>query len=91
MPDILPPDPLLVTTGALNASQKLYIQGARYPDLRVAMREITLADGSGEAPVRVYDTSGPYTDPAHRTDIRCGLPALRASWIAARGDMVAYE
>ena len=91
MPDILPPDPLLVTTGALPASQKLYIQGARYPDLRVAMREITLADGSGEAPVRVYDTSGPYTDPAHRTDIRCGLPALRASWIAARGDMVAYE
>ena len=91
MPDILPPDPLLITTGPLPASRKLHVAGTRYPDLRVAMRQIDLAAGSGEAPVRVYDTSGPYTDPAHHADIRAGLPALRAAWIAARDDVIAYE
>ena len=63
------------------------------PDLQVALREIhltptPLANGGEEvnAPVRVYDTSGPYTDPAATIDLRKGLPALREGWIAERGD-----
>src|SRR5512138_1421967 len=52
--------------------------------LRVPMREITQTGGN--PPITVYDTSGPYTDPAARIDIRKGLPALREQWITARGD-----
>ena len=89
MPDTIPtsfkvgdlPD---VTTGPLPASRKVYVPGALHPSLRVAMREIAV---SGEAPVRVYDTSGPYTDSDARVDIRRGLPELRRSWIEARGDV----
>ncbi|MDE2585648.1 MAG: phosphomethylpyrimidine synthase ThiC, partial [Betaproteobacteria bacterium] len=56
----------------------------------VAMREIALEAASGEPPVRVYDTSGPYTDPAASIDIAAGLPALRREWILARGDVEDY-
>ena len=63
--------------------------GALHPDLRVAMREIAVSPG-GEPPLRVYDPSGPYSDAAHRTDIRRGLPELRRAWIEARGDVEAY-
>ncbi|HEX7877457.1 MAG TPA: phosphomethylpyrimidine synthase ThiC [Sphingobium sp.] len=59
--------------------------------LKVAMREIDLEPGSGEAPVRVYDTSGPYTDPNARIDIMAGLPALRRDWIMGRGDVEEYD
>lgn len=75
----------------LPASKKIYVQGSR-PDLRVPMREISLTDttlnGGVEAnpPVTVYDTSGLYTDPDARIDIRKGLPELRAPWIDERGD-----
>jgi phosphomethylpyrimidine synthase len=53
----------------------------------VAMREIDLEPSSGEPPVRVYDTSGPYTDPEARIDIMAGLPELRREWISGRGDV----
>ncbi len=72
-------------------SRKVYVRGSR-PDIRVPMREIALTDtpaafGSEKnAPVTVYDTSGPYTDPAVRIDIRKGLPGLRSAWIEERGD-----
>ncbi|MDX5297927.1 MAG: phosphomethylpyrimidine synthase ThiC, partial [Gammaproteobacteria bacterium] len=72
-------------------SRKVYIQGSR-PDIRVPMREIQLADtptafgGESNPAVRVYDCSGPYTDPDARIDLRQGLPALRQSWIEERGD-----
>ncbi len=72
-------------------SRKVYVQGSR-PDLRVPMREISLADthvsGGVERnpPIYVYDTSGPYTDPEARIDLREGLPPLRESWIDERGD-----
>jgi phosphomethylpyrimidine synthase len=72
-------------------SRKVYIQGSR-PDIRVPMREIRQSDtrtANGtekNPPVYVYDTSGPYTDPAVKIDIRAGLPPLRAAWIEARGD-----
>jgi len=78
------------------ASRKVYIPGSR-PDIRVPMREIALTPTSGRfgeeenPPVRVYDTSGPYTDPDARTDIRQGLPALRRPWILERGDVEEYE
>jgi phosphomethylpyrimidine synthase len=76
---------------ALPNSHKVYVAGTR-ADVRVPMREIRQADTSASfgaepnPPVFVYDTSGPYTDPAARIDIRAGLPALRAGWIAERGD-----
>ncbi len=72
-------------------SRKTYIHGSR-PDLRVPMREISLADthvsGGVEKnpPIYVYDTSGPYTDPDARVDLRRGLPPLREAWIEERGD-----
>ncbi len=77
-------------------SQKVYVQGSR-PDIRVPMREISLtptaitgADGSEQfqqnPPVRVYDTSGQYSDPAASIDVRKGLPLVRENWIAERDD-----
>jgi phosphomethylpyrimidine synthase len=75
----------------LPASRKTYAEGQRHKGLRVAQREIDLTPGCGEPPVPVYDTSGPYTDPDHVTDIRAGLPALRRDWILARGDVEAYQ
>jgi len=75
-----------VTTGPIRGSRKIHVG-----PLGVAMREISLEPGSGEAPVRVYDTSGPYTDPDARIDIMAGLPALRRQWIEGRGDVEAYD
>jgi phosphomethylpyrimidine synthase len=75
----------------LPRSRKTYVEGSR-PDIRVPMREISQSDtpaafgAEANPPVYVYDTSGPYTDPAARIDIRAGLPALRAKWIEERGD-----
>ncbi len=80
-----------VTTGALPASRKIYVSGELHPDLRVPMREISTHPTAGEAPLPVYDSSGPYTDPDHTTDIRQGLPTLRADWIRARGDVEEYQ
>ena len=53
-----------VSTGPLPSSRKVHAPGRLYPDLRVALREVDLEPGCGEAPVRVYDSSGPYSDPA---------------------------
>ncbi|MDP4538699.1 phosphomethylpyrimidine synthase ThiC [Qipengyuania sp. DY56-A-20] len=76
-------EPVTVTTGPIRGSRKVHVG-----KLGVAMREIDLA--GGEAPVRVYDTSGPYTDPAASIDIQAGLPALRRDWQLARGDVEEY-
>jgi len=80
----------------LPASRKIHVEGSR-PDLRVPMREIAQSDtpasfGAERNPaIVVYDTSGPYTDPQAHIDIRRGLPALRAPWIAERGDTVELD
>ncbi|MDT3712173.1 MAG: phosphomethylpyrimidine synthase ThiC [Pseudomonadaceae bacterium] len=72
-------------------SQKVYVQGSR-PDIRVPMREISLDvtptafGGEINAPVTVYDTSGPYTDPNVTIDVRKGLADVRSAWIEERGD-----
>jgi phosphomethylpyrimidine synthase len=76
-----------VSTGSLPASRKIFIAGKRFPDIQVAMREIDLTPSAKEKPVRAYDPSGPYTDPAVAIDIRAGLPPLRERWIRARGDI----
>jgi len=78
-----------VSTGPLPASRKVYVRGERFPDLRVPMREIDLSSTAKEPPVRVYDPSGLYTDPAATIDIRAGLPPVRDAWIRARGDVEA--
>lgn len=72
-------------------SKKIYIEGSR-PDIQVPMREISLADtptdmgGEKNQPVTVYDTSGPYTDPAADIDIRKGLKPIRSEWVDERND-----
>src|SRR5258708_12460560 len=58
-------------------------------NLRVPMREIS--QSGGNPPLFVYDTSGPYTDPAARIDVQKGLPGLRDRWIAERGDSEALQ
>ncbi len=78
-------------TTAIPGSRKIYAHGSR-DDVRVPMREISQAPtqksfGAQINPaLAVYDTSGPYTDPSVRIDLRQGLHALRANWIAERGD-----
>ena len=75
-----------VTTGPIRGSKKIHVG-----PLDVAMREIHLDPSSGEPPLRVYDTSGPYTDPSARIDIMAGLPQRRRAWIEGRGDVEAYD
>jgi len=75
-------------------SRKIYVEGSR-ADIRVPMREIAQSDTPASfgleknPPLVVYDTSGPYTDPEAKIDIRSGLAPLRAPWIEERGDTVA--
>ena len=85
------PNVRIANTEPLPASKKVYIRGAR--GTRVPMREISLHPTKGmngqvelNPPVRVYDTSGPYTDPSVAVDLRRGLPALRQPWILERGE-----
>lgn len=80
-----------VTTGPIRGSRKIYLPAPGDPSVMVAMREIALEAGSGEPPVRVYDTSGAYTDPAATIDISAGLAHIRRDWIIARGDVEEYE
>jgi phosphomethylpyrimidine synthase len=82
MADIPARTELKVTTGPIRGSRKIHVG-----DLRVAMREIDLEPSANEPAVRVYDTSGPYTDPGAKIDIMAGLPELRRDWIRGRGDV----
>ena len=83
-------------TRPIPGSRKIHVPGSR-EDLRVPLREIAQADTPAmfgvekNPPITVYDTSGPYTDPAHRVDLAAGLPPLRAAWIAERGDSEPLE
>ena len=77
--------PIGVTTGPIRGSRKIHVG-----EHRVAMREIILDPSCTEPPLRVYDTSGPYTDPKATIDIAAGLPPLRRTWIEARGDVESY-
>ncbi len=79
------PIPIQVTAGPLPASRKVYT-GDSARGMRVPHRDISLHPSAGEPPLRVYDTSGPYTDPAVKIDIEAGLPRWRDAWVEARGD-----
>ncbi len=79
--------PIGVTTGPIRGSRKIHIATQTGSGIRVAMREIDLDPHSGEPPVRVYDTSGPYTDVNAKIDINAGLAELRRDWIRGRGDV----
>ena len=59
--------------------------------MRVPLREIILSEGAGEPDLAVYDTSGPYTDPAVTIDVNKGLPRNRTAWVLERGGVEEYE
>ncbi|WP_336294082.1 phosphomethylpyrimidine synthase ThiC [Bartonella sp. CB169] len=72
------------------ASRKIYKQSLLFSDVHVPFREISLTDGSGEKPLTVYDTSGPYTDKDTVIDITKGLPAISSPWLSKRADTEPY-
>ena len=82
MADIPARTELKVTTGPIRGSRKIHVG-----PLKVAMRAVDLEPSSGEPPLNLYDTSGPYTDPDARIDIMAGLPELRRDWVRGRGDV----
>jgi len=87
-----------IDTNRYPGSKKIYVSGNIFPDIKVGMREVHLtptavinAKGETEltenAPVAIYDTSGPYTDPDINIDINQGLPRIRESWNNRRDDL----
>src|SRR5579872_3242614 len=80
-----------VTTGPLPASRKIHSVPDAAPDLRVPLREIMLDASSGEPPLPVYDTTGPYTDPDAVIDVEKGLPRRRLEWVKERGGVEQYD
>ena len=82
----------------LPASKKVFVAGKLHPEIRVPMREIEVSDTKSytgaiekNTPVRVYDCSGPWGDPAFTGKSEEGLPALRRDWILKRGDVEEYD
>ncbi len=77
-------------------STKVYLTGDR-DDIRVPFRAVALSASPGphggmeNPPLRVYDTTGPYTDPDHKVDLKTGLPSLRGEWITQREDVESYD
>ncbi|MBL4721939.1 MAG: phosphomethylpyrimidine synthase ThiC [Alphaproteobacteria bacterium] len=82
---------IIISTGPIPGSKKVYKSGGANGDLRVPFREVKLEDSANEAPVQLYDTSGPYADPDANIDVKSGLPPLRDAWIRARGDVEEYQ
>ncbi|GKU80203.1 phosphomethylpyrimidine synthase ThiC [Paenibacillus sp. L3-i20] len=83
-------------TTPLPGSRKVYVTGSK-PSIAVPMREIALSPSQGRNgeeiandAIRVYDASGPYTDPEYTVDVRAGLPLLREEWITERADVESY-
>jgi len=77
--------PSAVTTGPVTGSRKVYSSPAGHPDILVPFREVVLDPSAKEAPVRLYDCSGPYTENNASIDLAAGLPQVRAPWLAKRG------
>ncbi|GBR69152.1 phosphomethylpyrimidine synthase ThiC [Gluconobacter kanchanaburiensis] len=76
-----------ITTGPLPASSKIHVRGVHH-DIAVPLRQIAV---SGECPLNVYDSSGPYTDPSVSIDIAKGLSDSRGNWLRDRGDVEEYK
>ncbi|MET4675185.1 MULTISPECIES: phosphomethylpyrimidine synthase ThiC [unclassified Luteibacter] len=81
--------PATVTTGPIRGSRKVYLSPPGHPHLRVPFRQVTLSDPR-EAPLNLYDASGPYTDAEAGIDLARGLPPVREAWLAAR-DLVRID
>jgi len=81
---------LRVTTGPLPASRKVHSSPEGHESLKVPFREISLTDPDQPA-FRVYDPSGPYTDPDAKIDVEKGLPRTRLAWVKARGGVEEYQ
>ena len=79
-----------ITLGPLPASKKIYVQSEKFPDVKVAMREIALTNNTT---FTVYDPSGVYSDQnfLDKIDLNKGLPKLRQQWIKERGDVEEYQ
>ncbi len=86
--DLMRPE---VTTGPISGSAKVYTSPDGHPDVRVPFREIVLSESAGEAPFRVYDPSGPYTDATATIDVERGLPRVREAWVRERGGVEDYD
>jgi phosphomethylpyrimidine synthase len=78
----------VITTEPLPGSKKIYVQGEIHPYIKVPMRQIELTNGES---IVVYDTSGVYTDPDVKIDVRKGIEPIRKEWITSRGDVESYE
>ncbi len=76
-----------IPTGPRAGGRKVYVAGELFPDIRVPFREVAVHPSANEPPVTMYDSSGPYTDPAVTIDIRKGLPKVKSSWQLDRGDI----
>jgi phosphomethylpyrimidine synthase len=81
--------PASVTTGPIRGSRKVYLAAPDHPHIRVPFRQVVLTDPR-EAPLNLYDASGPYTDADARIDLAAGLPPVRDAWLAQR-DLEAIE
>jgi phosphomethylpyrimidine synthase len=87
--DRRPPAPVSVTTGPVGASRKIYSSPQGHEDVRVPFREIALDASAAEAPLRLYDPSGPYTCGEFTPDLSAGLPTARP-WLSAREALETY-
>jgi phosphomethylpyrimidine synthase len=84
-----PPQPVSVTTGPIGRSRKLYSSPEGFSDIRVPYREIAFDPSSGEPPLRLYDSSGPYGCEGFSPDLSAGLPAARP-WLSSRKGLENY-
>jgi phosphomethylpyrimidine synthase len=82
-----PVTPSQVPTGERPGSRKVFQPGSIWPDIRAPFREVAVHPSSGEPALTLYDSSGPYTDPAVTIDIDQGLPRTREPWVVSRGDV----
>ena len=80
-----------VTTGPISGSRKIHATPEAAPDLRVPLREIVLSEASGEPPLPVYDTTGPYTDPNVTIEVEKGISRTRIEWVKERGGVEEYD
>ncbi len=79
--------PITVEHSPIPGSHKVYQPGVLFPEIRVPFREVCVHASAKEAPLTIYDTSGPYTEAGFTPDIAKGLPRVRENWIMARGDV----
>jgi phosphomethylpyrimidine synthase len=80
-----------VTTGSISGSRKIHVTPDTAPDIRVPLREVALDPSANEPPLPLYDTSGPFTDPAVIIDVEKGISRSRIEWVKERGGVEEYD